>query len=81
MVRRTEFWVVSLGMLVAGIVVAGWLATGPVDPSHAELSVLVAMVTMFGWAAALIGRTPIAPDDAPRVQGLLGHRAYVDNQS
>lgn len=55
MESKLEMWVAALGILVAGVVVTSWLMVGPLVPSRVDVAVIVAVVTAFGWAAAVVG--------------------------
>lgn len=55
MASKLELWVAAVGILVAGVVVASWLMVGPTMPSRMDIAVLVAVVTSFAWAAAVVG--------------------------
>lgn len=66
MESKLEMWVAALGILVAGVVVTSWLMVGPVMPSRVDVAVIVAVVTAFGWAAAVVGGVAQTDADAMR---------------
>lgn len=66
MESKLELWVAALGILVAGVVVTSWLIAGPVAASRVDVAVIVAVVTAFGWAAAVVGGTPRGDADVAR---------------